>query len=77
MAPAYRYKDSIIFGFRPRQGNEGFVCSDSDSGADSDSVSVPVRGMRDLYNTKSTFKAFSKRRFRPRQGNEGFVCSGS
>ena len=35
--------------FRPRQGNEGFVCYGKRSNLFRCSISVPVRGMRDLY----------------------------
>ena len=35
-------------------------------------VSVPVRGMRDLYQVKE-LENEEKKGFRPRQGNEGFV----
>ena len=38
-------------------------------------VSVPVRGMRDLYGTKVA--VVGRIRFRPRQGNEGFVFLGT
>ena len=39
-------------------------------------VSVPVRGMRDLYEKISTILKWYER-FRPRQGNEGFVLEAS
>ena len=39
-------------------------------------VSVPVRGMRDLYNSSTYFLPPTQTTsFRPRQGNEGFVST--
>ena len=38
-----------------------------------DYVSVPVRGMRDLYDCKKKIAHTVLIGFRPRQGNEGFV----
>ena len=53
MRDLYRFENyalEIMDGFRPRQGNEGFVYwGRPHRGRPQRGVSVPVRGMRDLY----------------------------
>ena len=49
---------------RPFLTVTAFICSN---------VSVPVRGMRDLYDLSGADLTGANLSFRPRQGNEGFV----